>query len=118
VRVQLPRIPDFASADWQNGRSDAELTVSILEGKGTNMPSFRGKLGEDQAHDLVTHIRSIAPRVPPSGRVPRSDFYRRFLLWREKMEELKREYRAVAEAPVVPEAERTAAALLDRETSK
>jgi hypothetical protein len=50
--------------------------------------------------------------------VPRSDFYRRFLVLREKMEELNREYRAVAEAPVVPEAGRTAAAPLDRETSK
>jgi uncharacterized membrane protein/mono/diheme cytochrome c family protein len=64
ARGLQPEIPDFTAASWHARRSDAQLQVSILEGKGQDMPSFGGKLNEDQARSLVTHVRAFAPAKP------------------------------------------------------
>src|SRR5262245_61370692 len=34
------RVPNFTSRSWQQRRSDSQLLVSILEGKGSGMPPF------------------------------------------------------------------------------
>lgn len=34
----MGRLPNFAKLHWQRQRSDAQLIVSILDGKGTRMP--------------------------------------------------------------------------------
>ena len=49
MRASMPWLPDFAAPEWHSRRDDAQLAISILEGKGTSMPAFVGKLGEDQA---------------------------------------------------------------------
>jgi mono/diheme cytochrome c family protein len=54
-------LPVFTSRTWQERRTDVQLVVSILEGKGTGMPGFRGRLNETQARSLVAHIRAFAP---------------------------------------------------------
>ena len=54
-------LPVFTSRAWQERRTDVQLVVSILEGKGTGMPGFRGRLNETQARSLVAHIRAFAP---------------------------------------------------------
>jgi mono/diheme cytochrome c family protein len=95
VRVQFPRIPNFASSNWQKGRIDAQLTASILEGKGTAMPAFSGKLGEAQVRELVTYLRSFAPAESRSISGT-SDFYRRYLELRKEMDDLERQYRAMS----------------------
>jgi mono/diheme cytochrome c family protein len=95
MRLQFPRIPDFASTNWQEGRSDPQLTASILEGKGTSMPAFGGKLGEAQVRELVTQIRSFAPAELRSISET-SDFYRRYLELRKEMDDLKRQYHALS----------------------
>ena len=56
----LPRPPDFAAADWQSTRSDAQLMSSIREGKGSAMPAFGGKLGDAQVRDVIAYIRSFS----------------------------------------------------------
>jgi mono/diheme cytochrome c family protein len=66
VRDDLPKIPDFTDVSWQSRRSDAQLVVSILDGKGALMPSFRGKVDEPQARALVTHVRTFAPAARKS----------------------------------------------------
>src|SRR6516165_1336110 len=33
-------VPDFTSRAWHERRSDAQLLVAILDGRGTDMPSF------------------------------------------------------------------------------
>ena len=93
---QIPAIPDFASADWQARRSDAQLAASILEGKGTAMPAFVGKLGDVQAHDVVSYVRSFA--VSKAGPITRrsTDFRRRFDQLRDEFEQLDRQYRALS----------------------
>jgi len=44
LRASTSAIPDFNLRDWQEKRSDAALTVSILEGKGRAMPPFGTQL--------------------------------------------------------------------------
>ncbi len=59
MKPTMPSIPDFTSAQWHDARSTPELTVSILEGKGTQMPSFSDRLTSDESRDLVNLIRSF-----------------------------------------------------------
>jgi mono/diheme cytochrome c family protein/uncharacterized membrane protein len=61
-RGRLPEIPDFTQTAWQAQRNDAQLTASILDGKGDDMPGARGKLGPEQARGLVAYVRTFAPR--------------------------------------------------------
>ena len=72
LRDQTPSIPDFTSQVWRQRRTPPQLTTTILEGKGTVMPAFRGKLNEAQIRDLVTYLRAFAPQsasasVGPAG---------------------------------------------------
>jgi uncharacterized membrane protein len=49
-------------------RSDAQLLASILDGKGKEMPPWRGKLSVEQARGLVACVRAFAPTAPtPEG---------------------------------------------------
>jgi len=50
-------LKDFASADVQ-GKSDADLKGVISDGKD-KMPSYKGKLSDDQISSLVKYIRSL-----------------------------------------------------------
>jgi mono/diheme cytochrome c family protein len=61
ARGSMPDIPNFTDASWQRRRSDAQLMASILEGKETEMPSWRGKLSEEQVRSLVAYVRAFAP---------------------------------------------------------
>jgi len=95
MRAQLPWIPDFTALDWHQRRNDAQLTASVLEGKGTAMPAFNGKLGEPQVRELVDYLRSFVPagaRSIPKSK-PSSDFHRRYQELQDEMNKLKRQYR-------------------------
>jgi mono/diheme cytochrome c family protein len=59
VRPAMPPIPDFTSRDWHASRSSRQLASSILEGKGTLMPTWNGKLTPEQARDLVLYVRNF-----------------------------------------------------------
>jgi mono/diheme cytochrome c family protein len=96
MRAQIPGLPNFTSPDWHARRSDAQLATSILEGKGTAMPAFDGKLGEAQVRDVITYIRSfVSAKAPPSPK-PSTDFRRRFEQLRDEFERLDRQYRALS----------------------
>ncbi len=96
MRAQIAGIPNFASPDWHARRSDAHLATSILEGKGTAMPAFDGKLGEAQVRDVITYIRSfVSAKTPPSPK-PSADFRRRFDQLRDEFERLDRQYRTLS----------------------
>jgi mono/diheme cytochrome c family protein len=62
-RGELAAIPDFTVASWQSRRSDAQLLESILDGKGTEMPAWNGKISPEQAHALVGYVRSFATAI-------------------------------------------------------
>jgi mono/diheme cytochrome c family protein/uncharacterized membrane protein len=60
-RHRLPEIPDFTDTVWQTRRADRELLKSILDGKGSDMPPQRGKIGEKQGRILVSYVRAFSP---------------------------------------------------------
>lgn len=62
MRANMPAIPNFTSADWNSQRSNAQIRISILDGKGTLMPANRGRVTEEQANDLVAYIRAFGPQ--------------------------------------------------------
>jgi uncharacterized membrane protein/mono/diheme cytochrome c family protein len=82
------------------------LLVSILDGKSQDMPSFRGKISEDQARELVTHVRAFAPTKGKPGAEKQqepdspSDFEKEFRRLQEEMDELKRTSRKLSERSV------------------
>jgi hypothetical protein len=59
----MPPIPNFTSEAFHKQHSDAQIQVSILDGKGTLMPANRGRVTEEQASDLVAYIRAFGPSL-------------------------------------------------------
>jgi hypothetical protein len=57
----MPAIPNFTSQAWQDKRNNVQLTISILDGRGTGMPSFAERVSREQASELAAHVRSFAP---------------------------------------------------------
>ena len=49
---------DLGSAEVQKA-SDADLTATITNGKPPKMPSYKGKLTDDQIKDLVKYVRTF-----------------------------------------------------------
>lgn len=107
-------LPDFARRDWQSRRSDAQLTVSILNGKGTEMPSLRDRLSDDRVKGLIAQIRAFAPPKsrstsrsdPPVGKPdldasggPRSDFDAEFRRLKDEYNALSRQLRDLHRTP-------------------
>jgi hypothetical protein len=71
-------IPDFTDRHWQQKRTNAELMVSILDGKGTRMPAFHGKISKTQARTLVGFIRAVGSMPKRPHKSPPADFPGRF----------------------------------------
>jgi mono/diheme cytochrome c family protein len=59
IRNVFPKVPDFTANDWQRSRSDAELSHSILEGKGKAMPKMKAKLGTVEVARMVAFVRAF-----------------------------------------------------------
>jgi mono/diheme cytochrome c family protein len=96
MRASTPSIPDFSLRDWQEKRTNAALTVSILEGKGRGMPPFGDKFDATVVQELVTYVRSFAgPRTEQSQEL-HAEFDVRFQQLMAEMEALKRDYRALS----------------------
>jgi mono/diheme cytochrome c family protein/uncharacterized membrane protein len=70
-RARGGEIPNFTDAKWQATRTDDQLLASILDGKD-KMPSFRDRLSEEEARDLVAHVRAFAgvPEAPAAREKP------------------------------------------------
>lgn len=60
ARARLPGIPDFTDPTWQDRHSKAQLRASILNGRDTGMPAWRGQLGEPQAQRLAAYVQALA----------------------------------------------------------
>jgi len=96
LRATTSAIPDFTLREWQEKRSDAALTVSILEGKGRAMPPFGTQMDATAAHDLVTYVRSLAGLRNDQSKELHTEFNLRFQQLMAEMEALKRDYRALS----------------------
>ena len=89
----MPDLPDFTTRAWQDGRTNLQLTVSILDGKGKLMPAFRSHVDEDKARALAAYVRAFGPapaELPPS-QAPASDFEQRFRRLREEWDTLQKQ---------------------------
>src|SRR5260370_18647652 len=59
-RKTFSEIPDFTSNSWQKKRTDAQLEISIQDGKGAGMPPFSEKLNDDEVKILRKIVREFA----------------------------------------------------------
>jgi mono/diheme cytochrome c family protein len=71
-RKEAPAIPDLTNHKWHGQRSDAQLTVSILDGKGKDMPAFGDKVTPEQAKALVNYIRKFDEEKSKSDSLSRA----------------------------------------------
>jgi mono/diheme cytochrome c family protein len=102
IRRSMPAVPDFTGRSWQEGSSNAQIAVSILEGKGTLMPSFRGRLNESDAQDLTAYVRAFGPVRAQSARPETGDFEKRFRQLQEQWDELQKQLRELQRPPRKP----------------
>jgi mono/diheme cytochrome c family protein len=99
VRDSMAAIPDFSSGAWQAKRRDAQLAVSILDGKGTQMPAFRGKVPANQVREVVAVIRALGPESNRVTSASPNDFEARFRDLLKEFEDLRQQQRALTESP-------------------
>ncbi len=66
----IPDVPNFTNVRWQASRTDGQLVRSILEGRGSVMPPWRGALSLEEAWALARYVRTLVP----GAQVERPDF--------------------------------------------
>jgi cytochrome c oxidase cbb3-type subunit III len=65
--------PPLMDEKWIYGHEPEQIFATIMEGRPNGMPSFRGRIPEDQAWQLVGYVRSMSGMAPKSARSSRSD---------------------------------------------
>jgi mono/diheme cytochrome c family protein len=97
MRSSMPALPDFTSRGWQQEHSPPQLAVSILDGKGTLMPSFRDRVTDEQAKDLAAFVRAFGPPPRagerPAVAGPSDDFDERFRQLQDQWDTLQKQLR-------------------------
>ena len=102
ARAATPAIPDFTHHPWHEQQSGAQLTVSILDGKGKAMPAFGDKISPDQARNLVAYIRKFDPTPTAAKSDPESSFEERFQELEKEMEALRKQLHDLQSPPRKP----------------
>jgi hypothetical protein len=95
-------VPNFTSRRWQERRSDAQVFVSIMDGRGRSMPSFRDKLEDEDTRALIAFLRQFSPEPAGQDADTPGEFQRRFAELQREMEELQRQARTLARPPKKP----------------
>jgi mono/diheme cytochrome c family protein len=93
MRATMPQLPDFTRTQFRDQHSDAQILVSILDGKGALMPANRGRLTEGQARDMVAVIRTFAPADATTTALAPDTFQQQFEQLQRQWEALDRELR-------------------------
>jgi len=52
--------PALMDDKWRYGNNPEDIYTSIMEGRPNGMPSFKGRINEDQAWQLVAYVRSMS----------------------------------------------------------
>ncbi|HUP30798.1 MAG TPA: cytochrome c, partial [Usitatibacter sp.] len=65
--------PALMDEKWLYGPAPEQVYATIMEGRPNGMPSFRGRIPEEQAWQLVAYVRSMSGLAPKSARPSRSD---------------------------------------------
>ena len=98
MRPAMRDLPDFTARSWQDAVTNAQLTAGILDGKGTLMPAFRGRISDSDAQDLTAYIRAFGPARKPTE-PGASDFEKRFRQLEEEMNEWQKQLRELQRPP-------------------
>ncbi len=96
IRVAMPVIPDFTSRDWQMTHENPLLAISILEGKNTLMPPWRGRVDPALAQDLVSFVRGFGPADLLAANKPTSELGTRLKTLRRQWLELDQQARTLS----------------------
>ena len=65
--------PALMDAKWLYGDAPAQIFSTIVEGRPNGMPSFGGRIPEDQLWQLVAYVRSMSGRLRQDVAPGRSD---------------------------------------------
>jgi cytochrome c oxidase cbb3-type subunit III len=65
--------PALMDDEWVYGFDGATVFASIVEGRPNGMPSYRGKITEDQLWQLVAYVESMSGHSPLDSLPGRSD---------------------------------------------
>jgi cytochrome c oxidase cbb3-type subunit 3 len=65
--------PALMDDKWLYGSSPQDIYNTIMEGRPNGMPSFRGRISEDQAWQLVAYVRSMSGLARKDAAPGRSD---------------------------------------------
>lgn len=55
--------PALMDAHWRYGGRFEQIYATILEGRPNGMPSFRGRITEEQGYQLAAYVRSLSGNV-------------------------------------------------------
>jgi cytochrome c oxidase cbb3-type subunit 3 len=65
--------PPLMDARWIYGAEAENIHATILEGRPNGMPSFQGKIPDEQIWQLTAYVRSLAGLVPKDAAPGRND---------------------------------------------
>ncbi len=65
--------PALMDSNWRYGSEPENIYATIVEGRPNGMPSFRGKIPEQQIWQIVAYVRSISGLVRMDVAPSRSD---------------------------------------------
>jgi mono/diheme cytochrome c family protein len=92
MRASMPPIPNFTSEAFHKDHTNAQILVSILDGKGTLMPANRGRVTQEQGSDLVAYIRAFGPTsFSVQSQASDTEFTRAYQKLEQQWNELQKE---------------------------
>jgi cytochrome c oxidase cbb3-type subunit 3 len=68
--------PPLMDNKWIYGSEPQQIYATIMEGRPNGMPSFRGKVPDDQVWKLVAYVRSLSGQVSANAASGREDHMR------------------------------------------
>jgi cytochrome c oxidase cbb3-type subunit 3 len=65
--------PPLMDDEWIYGFEPADIFRTIVDGRANGMPSFRGRVSENQVWQLVSYVASMSGQTPTEAAPGRSD---------------------------------------------
>ena len=65
--------PALMDDEWRYGGGMEQIYATIMDGRPNGMPTFRGKITDQQAWQLAAYVRSLSGNVPKDAAPSRSD---------------------------------------------
>jgi len=65
--------PPLMDDQWTYGGEPAQIHATIVEGRPNGMPSFSGKIPDQQIWQIVAYVRSLSGQLPKDVRSTRND---------------------------------------------